>query len=242
MNCVDHPKAHWLFIRLRVIACDSTCYSSTRAVGHIVQSVPHSKTMGRAARAEPENHRLFEGEPLQTKSELDNFYKVSDPWAYFQHADDARRRNELLAVLPKRQWGRVLDIGCGNGFITLTLPGRAIVGVDFSAEAVRWARDAAAKQADQERFRFEVGSLLDPELVKLGHFDLVVVTGVLYEQYVGKAWAFVRWILDQLTQEGSIVATCHIREWIRMRPPYSLIDMTMYPYREYTHQLEIFRR
>ena len=198
--------------------------------------------MAGAKPAEPQYDRHFEGEPLQTRSELDNFYKVADPWGYCQHADDARRRNELLAILPRREWGRVLDIGCGNGFITLSLPGREIVGVDLSTEAVRWAREAAAKQADQERFRFEVGSLLDPELVNLGHFDLVVVTGVLYQQYVGKAWAFVRWVLDQLTREGSIIASCHIREWIRMRLSYSLIDVTMYPYRAYTHQLEIFRR
>jgi SAM-dependent methyltransferase len=124
------------------------------------------------------------GERLQTSDELDTFYRVADPWGYFSHADDARRRDELLAILPRRDWGRVLDIGCGNGFITLTLPGREIVGVDFSTQAIRWAREEAAKQAHQGRFRFEVGSLLDPGLAKLGHFDLVVLTGVLYEQYV----------------------------------------------------------
>ncbi len=179
---------------------------------------------------------------VQPPEELDAFYREPDPWGYHGHPDDARRRSELLGVLPRRPFRRVLDVGCGNGFVTLSLPGDEVVGIDVSAEAVRWAREAAQRERDPARFRFECLSLFDPAIESLGRFDLVVITGVLYPQYVGHAYSVARWRLDQALEPGGILASCHIREWTSCRPPYSLLDMTLYPYRGRTHQLEIYRK
>lgn len=177
---------------------------------------------------------------VQTPEELDSFYEGPDPWNYFETPDDQRRRIELLSVLPRKQYHRVLDIGCGNGFVTFSLPGDEILGIDMSSKAIQWAREAISHQSSPNRFRFECLSVFDPEILGLGKFDLIVITGVLYEQYIGKAQAVVRWNVDQLLASGGILASCHIREWARVRFPYSLLDMSLYPYRQYTHQLEIF--
>lgn len=177
---------------------------------------------------------------VQTPEELDAFYGEPDPWNYFGTPDDQRRRIELLSVLPRKAYQRVLDIGCGNGFISFSLPGDEILGIDISNKAIEWARAAISNQSHPKRFRFDRLSLFDPEILALGKFDLIVITGVLYEQYIGKAQALARWNVDQLLAPEGILASCHIREWARVRFPYSLLDMSLYPYRQYTHQLEIF--
>lgn len=179
---------------------------------------------------------------IQKPDELDAFYETPDPWGYRSHADDDRRRIELLAALPRRKYRRCLDIGCGDGFVTFSLPGDDVVGIDVSEKAIQWAARQAAEQPVPQRFDFERLSIFDPELKALGRFDLIVITGVLYEQYIGKGKAVVRSVVDDLLQDGGVLASCHIREWSPVRFPYPLLDMTLYPYREYTHQLEIYRK
>ena len=179
---------------------------------------------------------------LQNGDELNAFYADADPWGYRRHPDDERRRLELLSVLPRRHYDRSLDIGCGNGFITFSLPGAEVVGIDISSKAIDWARSSAQGEPRPERFRFESRSLFEPEVRALGRFDLVVITGVLYEQYIGRGASVVRCLVDDLLVDGGILASCHIREWSSSRFPYSLLDTTLYPYRDYTHQLEVFRK
>lgn len=179
---------------------------------------------------------------IQDVSELDAFYKQADPWGYYSNAADDRRRAELLSLLPLRRYHRVLDIGCGNGFVTFALPGDEVIGVDISSEAISWARQAQQQQMQAERFRFESLSIFAPELTKLGRFDLIVITGVLYEQYIGKARSVIRSVIEQLLENGGILVSCHIREWYCVRFPYSCLDVTLYPYRDYTHQLEVFQK
>lgn len=178
----------------------------------------------------------------QRPEELDAFYERPDPWGYRTHPDDERRRMELLAILPRREHRRCLDIGCGDGFVTHALPAREVVGIDASEKAVQWARQNNAGKADAARFRFENLSLFDPRVRALGRFDLVVITGVLYEQYIGKGRAVVRCLVDDLLEDGGTLVSCHIREWSPLRFPYGLLDMTLYPYREYAHQLEAYKK
>lgn len=179
---------------------------------------------------------------IQPPGELDAFYEKPDPWGYRSHADDDRRRMELLAALPRRHYARCLDIGCGDGFVTFSLPGDEVVGIDVSRKAILWATQHAATLPDAGRFRFDSRSIFDPEVRELGPFDLIVVTGVLYAQYIGRGTSVVAALVDELLADGGILASCHIREWSLLRFPYSLLDMTLYPYREYTHQLEIYRK
>jgi trans-aconitate 2-methyltransferase len=61
-------------------------------------------------------------------------------------AERSRPSRELIARVPLREPGRILDLGCGSGLSTLELarafPGAEIVGVDVSADMLA----AAAKR------------------------------------------------------------------------------------------------
>ncbi|MEO8364607.1 MAG: class I SAM-dependent methyltransferase [Pseudoxanthomonas sp.] len=176
---------------------------------------------------------------LQSRLDLDAFYSDADPWGYSGNPDDERRRAELLSALPRRQFKRCLDIGCGNGFVTCSLPGDSVLGIDISPKAIEWARQHAAEKGIAERVKFSPLSLLDPAIADLGRFDLIVVTGVLYDQYIGKAKSVVRTVVDDLLEGGGVIASCHIRHWNHLRFAYTLLDRLLYPYREYTHHLEV---
>jgi len=67
---------------------------------------------------------------LQDLQELEAWWVSKDPWNYEENGDDEKRKGMLLYAIPRKEYRRVLDIGCGNGFITRHLPGREIIGVD----------------------------------------------------------------------------------------------------------------
>ncbi len=179
---------------------------------------------------------------LQPVDELDRFYAVPDPWGYARNADDARRKTELLSLLPSRQWGRTLDIGCGDGFLTFDLPGSEVVGVDVSAAAIRWACEARGRRVDAQRFQFSNVSVFKLDPCRLGTFDLIVITGVLYPQYIGKAFSVVAQHIDALLGKGGLLASCHIDEWKPPKFPYTTLDTVLYPYRDHTHRLEVYKK
>ena len=178
---------------------------------------------------------------IQTAEELDEFYASSDPWEYDHTGDDHRRKRELLALLPRRSYGRTLDIGCGNGFLTGDLPGDQVLGVDISRRAIEWARERAVSEAVDDRLLFEVASLFDLNPDRHGTFDLIVITGVLYSQYIGKGAPLVRILIDSLLRERGILACCHIADWQPLRFAYTVLDTILYPYREFTHRLEVYQ-
>jgi predicted TPR repeat methyltransferase len=179
---------------------------------------------------------------IQSKQELDSFYSEQDPWQYTDHPDDARRKMELLSLIPPREFERTLDIGCGNGFLTFDLPGKAVTGVDLSSSAVAWASQTRDMRDDAARFSFVAASLFELDPTRLGLFDLIVITGVLYPQYIGRSSSLVRQRVDALLEEGGILVSCHIDEWSPPRFPYTALDVELYAYRGHTHRLEIYRK
>lgn len=177
---------------------------------------------------------------IQPAQELEQFYAQEDPWRYDENPDDRRRLDEIRGLLGGRRFRRALDIGCGNGFVTTTLPAEKIVGIDLSQAAIAWARKRADALPDADRFEFEALSVFDIGKLEEKSFDLVVITGVLYPQYIGKSFSLIRLYIDRLLQDGGVLLSCHIDEWMRFRFPYTLIDQSIYPYREYTHRIEVF--
>ena len=176
--------------------------------------------------------------PLQSPDELDRWYGTADPWRYEENPDDARRRDVLLSELPERPYRSVLDIGCGEGFITRRLPGERILAVDLSEAAILRARERP-----DPRIEFRRGDIFGiVELAAGERFDLVVITGVLYPQYIGAAHSLVYHLVDQVLAPGGVLASVHIDEWYRARFPFLLLDSFVYPYREHLHRIEVYAR
>ena len=172
---------------------------------------------------------------IQSKEELEQWYGRPDPWEYEVNPDDLTRRSMLLSELPKRRYLRALDIGCGEGFVTRHLPAEKIIGVDLSEQAI-----ARANQHSSDRLSFQQGSLFELAGRFSEPFDLIVIAGVLYPQYIGNSNRLVYMMIDSLLAQGGVLASVHIDEWYTARFPYLLSRTVMYGYRDYTHRLEIY--
>lgn len=155
---------------------------------------------------------------MQNKNELEEWYKEKDPWGYEIHPDDLRRKESILAILGKQKYDRVLDICCGEGWITKDLPGKEIHGIEIS--------DVAAA-----RFPENVKRVFEPE----GKYDLVVCTGALYEQYDHRQLS--KWI-NKSAKKHIIIAG--IKEWL-IDVGYGTLKTEIYfPYRDLTQIIKLY--
>lgn len=173
---------------------------------------------------------------IQTKEELEIWYKEEDPWGYFSSLEDDKRKAVLLSEIPERKYKRVLDIGCGNGFITKDLPGEQIVGIDISEKAIKYAK----KKFENERIKFECLSIFELNNRDLQKFDLIVITGVLYPQYIGNSNSLIYLIIDRLLSHNGVLVSVHISEWYNSYFPYLLKELYFYDYKEFLHRLEVY--
>lgn len=173
---------------------------------------------------------------IQSKTELDLFHSSKDPWCYENNNEDMIRKEILLNEIPKQQYKNVLDIGCGQGFITRHLPGENIWGVDLSQNAIEFAK----KNSTDNKIKFIQGSIFEiDELVNL-KFDLVVITGVLYLQYIGNSSSLIYLLIDKVLAAKGTLISVHINEWYNCQFPYLRTKQAFYNYREYIHNLEIY--
>ena len=114
---------------------------------------------------------------------------------------------ELIANLKLRGDERILDVGCGDGKITMELaravPHGAVVGLDASAEMIRFARKTfpAAKfsnlkfqVADAREFRFAAP------------FDLLFSNAALH--WVDDHQTFLRCAASALNPGGRLIVSC----------------------------------
>jgi 2-polyprenyl-3-methyl-5-hydroxy-6-metoxy-1,4-benzoquinol methylase len=174
---------------------------------------------------------------IQRKEELDKWHDKEDPWGYNDSKDDIIRKNILLSEIPDKTYKNVLDIGCGQGFITKDLPGEIIYGVDISQTAIDFANKVPIdKLIYKQGSIFEIDKLFDVK------FDLIIITGVLYPQYIGKSSNLIYLLIDKILNKNGIVVSVHINEWYDSQLPYLKISQMYYDYRQYTHNLEIYSK
>lgn len=175
---------------------------------------------------------------IQSKEELENWYTDIDPWQYENNPDDQKRKLMLLNEIPEKHYRNTLDIGCGNGFITRDLPGDQIKGTDISANAIA----AAKKLVQSPRILFEEKSIFNIHQNESVKYDLIVITGVLYSQYIGKSSNLIYLLIDQILNDDGILISVHIDNWYNARFPYALIKERIYPYQTYLHRLEVYQK
>ena len=172
---------------------------------------------------------------IQSKDELEKWYSETDPWGYYKDPQDVIRKAKILSAIPKLDYKNTLDIGCGNGFLTNELPGKQIVGVDISEEAIRWAKQKALPHV-----RYESASLFDLIDLDLPPMDLILITGVLYPQYIGPSIRLIYVLIDQILKPGGILVCSHIYQWYKSRFPYLTVSREYFPYRDYSQILEVY--
>jgi len=107
-----------------------------------------------------------------------------------------------------------LDIGCleGSFSLTLGLAGAEVVGIDIRAENLvkaEFARDVLGLG----NVRFQRGDMLKLEELKLGHFDLIIASGVLYHVDTPDLLGFLRSLHRHC--RGILMVDTHIATTIR---------------------------
>ena len=102
---------------------------------------------------------------------------------------------ELVALLPRRP--RVLDLGCGAGYESMRLHslGAEIVGIDFSPESIR-----IAKEKNPE-CRFMVADFLEID-ESFGNFDGVFASGSLIHVPPEKMEILASRVCPRITSRG----------------------------------------
>lgn len=174
---------------------------------------------------------------IQKREDIEKWHVQNDPWDYNQNKDDLNRKEILLSEIPQKKYRKVLDIGCGQGFITKHLPGDEIFGVDISENAIGYA-----KKIEKENLVFKQGSIFDIDKLFDTKFDLIIITGVLYKQYIGSSSNLIYVLLNKVLNKGGILISVHINDWYTMQFPYFKLKQLYYRYREYIHNLEIYSK
>lgn len=139
--------------------------------------------------------------------------RSDDPWRVFDGWYEVRKRRILLASLPDERLGRVLEIGCSVGAVTVELAARAdaVIALDVAQSAVERARVTTAACSNVD---IRVADIR--EGLPSGAFDTVVVSEVAY--YLDEQeWADVLDDIDLALTESGVVALCH---WKPVEPDF----------------------
>ena len=157
---------------------------------------------------------------MQSKQELEDWYSQPDRWGYFSNPEDTKRLEKILFMLGwgKSHYKRAIDIGCGEGFVTTFLPADEIHGLDLSDNALaRLPQNVIPVSAPQ------------------GKYDLVVSTGTLYQQYDHEG---IYQMIMSCASEYILIAG--ISDWIINKEFGKQIQMSIFPYREFTQKMTLF--
>jgi len=152
--------------------------------------------------------------------------KAADFWySHYNEFGDVNRRYvidpALLKILGQVQGKRILDAGCGNGYLCrlLSKKGAKMVGVDVSERSIGFAE--AVEREDPLNVEYHVGSICDLSMCNSNMFDAVVSNLVLQDlQNIDKA---IRETCRVLKPDGklvfSILHPCFssppVRGWVR---------------------------
>lgn len=139
---------------------------------------------------------------------FDSFYaRHDDPWGFETRWYEERKRALLMASLPTRALGSVLEVGCSTGLITVDLAARAdrVVGLEPAAAALEATRTRTRALRNVELQRGGA-----PAHWPAGPFDTIVLSEVGYYLSPPDLERTIALIDDSLTEEGSLVA-CHWR-------------------------------
>ncbi len=135
---------------------------------------------------------------------FERLYRDSpDPWGYRTRDYEREKYSATLAALPKRSYGRCLEVGCSIGVFTGLLAARCeqLVAIDFSESALRLARQHLEGVVNVDLLRASF-----PEQTPPGSWDLIVCSEILYYLQKPALEEAVGWIQQQLADRASVLA------------------------------------
>lgn len=128
---------------------------------------------------------------------MNHLWGRGDPWDIESSDYEYNRCLHLLRMIEGKRYARLLEIGCGAGFLTRLLVPYAdrIVALDISETAIDRAR---ALGADPATVDFRVMNIMDYKPETEGPWDLIVFSDTLC--YLGWLYPFfdVAWLAVQL--------------------------------------------
>jgi LmbE family N-acetylglucosaminyl deacetylase len=210
--------------RLRRFDLDAADSAAKRAAlaEHVSQHAPLSDHPADAAILAPHVRAHFE-RPYEcfvvdaAPAEQPDYFAAlyvdnQDPWGLATRFYEQRKREVLLACLPRPRFRRGFEPGCATGLLTERLAARcdALVAWDVADEAVRQTTARVGSGAVTVR----TGRI--PDEWPAGSFDLIVLSEVGY--YCRPVERLVDRVLDSLTPDGVVVA-CH---WLHPAPDHPL--------------------
>ncbi len=140
---------------------------------------------------------------------LDRLHRnESDPWGTESRWYEQRKRDLVLAMLPRPMFDRVLELGCSTGALAeaLTARARKVTAVDRSSAAL-----AAARRRFEDDDRVQVTELDVPHQWQPdATFDLCVVSEMGYFLSPADLDLLVDRVVGSLEPEG-VVVLCHWR-------------------------------
>lgn len=143
-----------------------------------------------------------------TSGYFDEMYRDDpDPWSFRSSWYERRKRDLILASLPRSRFASAYEPACANGETSAELAGRvdSLLCSDFSAEALALAR---RRLAGLENVRL-AGHCLPAEWPQ-GRFDLIVL-GELGYYLAPDDWASVCQRAAASLQPGGVLVACHWR-------------------------------
>lgn len=139
---------------------------------------------------------------------FDAFYaRHDDPWGFETRWYEERKRALLMASLPSRALGSVLEIGCSTGLITVELAERAdrVTALEPAASALETAR---TRTRALHNVTLQRGGA--PDDWPAGEFDTIVLSEVGYYLSPTDLQRTIALIEGSLSDDGCVVA-CHWR-------------------------------
>jgi SAM-dependent methyltransferase len=147
-----------------------------------------------------------------------------DPWRVGDRWYEIRKRNLLLAALPRARFAYAYEPGCGNGELTAALATRCdrVLAADFSESAIAAARRRVGEAANIELCRHAVPEdwpwpanalrAADPARIDAAgnRFDLIVISEFAYYLSDDALQMLATLAAATLTDDGCLVA-CHWR-------------------------------
>lgn len=133
----------------------------------------------------------------KARSFMNSLWGRGDPWDIESSEYEYARCIHLLRMIEGRHYARVLEIGCGAGFLTRLLAPYAdqIVALDISQTAIDRARALGTGLAGVD---FRVVNIMEYQPKSDGPWDLIVFSDTMC--YLGWLYSFfdVAWLAMQL--------------------------------------------